>query len=204
MSMSSTSASPPRREPKQARACLRRAKFLEVAARLFGELGYDAVTMTAIAEHAQASIGTLYDYFPDKQDLALVLKTKYMEESDGYWATLLDGQSSLAKTALADLFIEGALVLGKEKPGFLALMTAPIAYARSGEARQPLRRAIAGALQRINPKLPSDRALINAHIVAEMIKGLLSAYQHALPKERGEIVKEFKKLMRLYLIEALR
>ena len=78
----STSATPPRRAPQQARAAIRRAKFLEVAANLIGEIGFDALTMTAIAEHAGASIGTLYDYFPDKQALGMAIMAQYTGGGD--------------------------------------------------------------------------------------------------------------------------
>jgi len=159
--------------------------------------------MTAVAEHSQASIGTLYDYFPDKQTLALALLAQYTEEADAHWKLILGRPSSLTKAALADLFVEGALAFVRERPAYLPLLGAPFTYSRSLAARQPLRRTIVDALQRMNPKMPVDRAFISAQIIVELIKGLLAIYKGTTPKDRDAVAVEFKKLMRLYVIETI-
>jgi AcrR family transcriptional regulator len=201
--MPSTSATRRRRNPQQARAAIRRAKLLEAAAQLIGQSGYEAVTMTAIAERAGASIGTLYDYFPDKPSIALALMTQYAEEKDAHWKTMLRDPETLTRTALADLFVEGTLEFMRERPAYLPLMGAPVAYARSAARRRPLRMTIVGALQTMNPNLPDDRALIDAEVIVQLIKGLLSVYREAVPRERDQVAGEFKKLMKLYLMEIL-
>ena len=201
--MASTSANARRRNPQQARATQRRATFLEAAARLIGEHGYEAVTMTAIAEKAQASIGTLYDYFPDKHSLALALKTQYFQEIDEHWKLLLCDPTTLTKAALADLFVEGALSLVKLWPAYLPLLDASLAFARSATARRPLRKTIAGALQAIHPHLADDRAFIHAQVIVELIKSLLSVYKHSAAAEREAVAEEFKRLLRFYVVEAL-
>jgi AcrR family transcriptional regulator len=160
--------------------------------------------MTAIAEQAGASIGTLYDYFPDKQSIALALMAQYTEETDEEWKALLHDPQSLTRKALADLFVEGALRLVHERPAYLPLMGAPVAYTRSQSLRRPLRKAIVSALKAMNPKLTDSRAFINAEVIVQLIKGLLSVYRETVPKEREKVAEEFKKLMRLYLLESLR
>ncbi len=173
-----------------------------MAARLIGELGYEAVTMTAIAAQAQSSIGTLYDYFPDKQAIALALKIQYTEEADAHWKTLLSHPAGMTKPALADLFVEGALTLVRERPAYLPLMG--VVYARSASLRRPLRKTIVGALQTMNPKLPENHAFVIAQVIVQLIKALLLVYKESAPKERALVAAEFKKLMRLYLMETLR
>ncbi len=184
------------------RATRRRATFLAAAAHLIAEQGYEAVTMTAIAARARASIGTLYDYFPDKQSVALALKTQYIQEIDERWKVILGSSSPLNKAALADLFVEGALGLLKDWPAYLPLLDAPVVYTRSPAARRPLRKTIAGALQAIQPRTPDDRAFLYAEVIVELIKSLLSVYKHSAPKEREAIGEEFKKLIRFYVVEA--
>src|SRR6187402_2033047 len=202
MRVPSTSANP-RRRPQQSRAELRRASFLQAAEQLFGNLGYEAVTMTAIAEQAQASIGTLYDYFPDKPALALVLITKYMHEAAAHWANFLKRPPSRGKGSIADAFIEGILEFARDRPAYLPLFGAPIGFARSRADREPLRRTIAAALQNLKPGLTADQAFLHAQVVVEIIKGMLSVYRQAPPKDRKGVVDEFKKVMRLYLTDTL-
>jgi len=200
--MASTSASS-RRKPQQERAALRRAKLLEVAERLIAEQGYDGVTMTAIAEQAGASIGTLYDYFPDKTAIAVVLKTRYVERGDAHWKELMSRAGKMTRDELAEVFVEGALELVKELPAYLELMGAPVMYTRSQSLRRPLRKSVVGALQTMKPKLAEERAFIHAEVIVQLIKGMLTVYREAAPREREKVAEEFKRLFRLYLMEAL-
>jgi AcrR family transcriptional regulator len=192
-----------RREPQQERAALRRAKLLAAAERLIGEVGYEAVTMTAIAEQAGASIGTLYDYFPDKTAIAVALKTQYVERGDAHWKELLSRAKEMTRDELAELFVEGALELVKELPAYLELMGAPVMYTRSSSLRRPLRKSVVGALQAMKPKLADERAYIYAEVIVQLIKGMLTVYREAAPRERVKVAEEFRRLFRLYLMETL-
>ena len=182
---------------------MRRAKFLKVAEKLIAEHGYDAVTMTAIAAGAGASIGTLYDYFPDKTALAVALKTEYVALGDAHWKRLLSRADEMTREELATLFVEGALALAKELPAYLELMGAPVMYTRSASLRRPLRKSVVGALQAMNPKLEEAQALIYAEVIVQLIKAMLTVYREAAVKEREKLAGEFKKLFRLYLMEIL-
>jgi len=56
----------PRRQPKQHHAKETRQRVLDAAAQVFAERGYSAGTTNRMAEHAELSIGSLYQYFPNK------------------------------------------------------------------------------------------------------------------------------------------
>jgi AcrR family transcriptional regulator len=56
----------PRKVPGQQRAAETRQRLLEAAARVFSEYGYAAGTTNRIAAVAGHSIGSLYQYFPNK------------------------------------------------------------------------------------------------------------------------------------------
>ena len=195
----STVASVTRRKPQQARASARRARFLEVAARLIGEQGFEAVTMTAIAAAAEASIGTLYDYFPDKRTLGLALMKQYASEVDAHWASFLRAPEPVDDKAFADRFVDIMLAFLRERPAYLPLVSAALGYSRTAAARQPLRRTIAGALQARNAGLTDEQAYLAAQIVVEMVKGLVSVYKQTAVRGREAVVVEFKRVLRLYV-----
>ncbi|MET7800720.1 TetR/AcrR family transcriptional regulator [Streptomyces decoyicus] len=56
----------PRKQPKQVRGELTRERILVAAAQVFAEYGYAAETTNRIAERAHVSIGSLYQYYPNK------------------------------------------------------------------------------------------------------------------------------------------
>src|SRR5580692_9657781 len=77
-------------------------EYLDTAAGLFAEVGYEATTMTAIAERAGSSIGGLYRYFPDKPTLALALHRQYSQEVEGVWTPLFKEAKTLSAAEFAE------------------------------------------------------------------------------------------------------
>jgi AcrR family transcriptional regulator len=66
-----TAVPEPRKTPRQARSRATCAAIVEAAARILETDGDDGLTTNRVAELAGVSIGTLYQYFPDK--LAIVM-----------------------------------------------------------------------------------------------------------------------------------
>ncbi|MGA7466612.1 TetR/AcrR family transcriptional regulator [Mycobacterium sp.] len=75
----------PRKQPTQHRAAKTRQRILDAAAHVFAEHGYIAGTTNRIAEHAGLSIGSLYQYFPNKDAVLRALMDAHVDAG----ATLL-------------------------------------------------------------------------------------------------------------------
>src|SRR5580692_3021593 len=136
--MPSISSNPMRVAPQQERSERRLAAFLDAAAELFAELGYDATTMTAIAERSGSSIGALYNYFPDKQAIALTLLNAYAQELEAHWKPLMEQAANLTHHEFANLFIERITDLARKRPAYLTLLAAPVQLRRDPAARRAL------------------------------------------------------------------
>jgi AcrR family transcriptional regulator len=67
----------PRKLPRQRRAKQTVDAILEATAHILTHEGYDAVNTNLIAERAGVSIGSLYQYFPNKEALFAALKTRH-------------------------------------------------------------------------------------------------------------------------------
>jgi AcrR family transcriptional regulator len=68
----------PRKQPQQRRSALTRQRILEAAAHVFADHGYAAGTTNRIAEQAEISIGSLYQYFPNKDAILVELMTAHV------------------------------------------------------------------------------------------------------------------------------
>jgi AcrR family transcriptional regulator len=78
--------------PRQARAAQTVASIVEAAAQILEKGGLAAFTTNAVAERAGVSIGTLYQYFADKNALLMALAREEMATALGEVGRALQGE----------------------------------------------------------------------------------------------------------------
>jgi AcrR family transcriptional regulator len=71
----------PRKQPTQERSKQTVAAILEATFRVLDEVGGDGLTTTRVAEIAGVSVGTLYQYFPNRDALINALLADHLERS---------------------------------------------------------------------------------------------------------------------------
>lgn len=79
-----------RRKPQQARSQKLVGWILHAAAQVFAERGYAGGTTNHIAEKAGVSIGSLYQYFPNKTAILTALALEHLSEGEALAQKLLD------------------------------------------------------------------------------------------------------------------
>ena len=88
----------PRKEPRQARARHTVEAIIEASARILEEQGHGGFTTNTVAELAGVSVGTLYQYFPDKDALlgALIAReTSLLVEEAAAACSMAAGEQAL-------------------------------------------------------------------------------------------------------------
>ncbi|MFZ0340626.1 MAG: TetR/AcrR family transcriptional regulator [Terracidiphilus sp.] len=73
----------PRKTPVQARAAVTVGAICEAAIQVLLSHGADRLTTTRVADRAGVSVGTLYQYFPNKQALLFAVFEAHMENVTG-------------------------------------------------------------------------------------------------------------------------
>jgi len=76
----------PRKDPRQRRSRHTVDRILSAAARIFDEQGYRGTTTNHVATAAGVSIGSLYQYFPNKDALLAALAQRHVDEALGILA----------------------------------------------------------------------------------------------------------------------
>ena len=192
------------KEPKRARGKQRVATLIDAGAELFAEKGYEATTMTEIAQRAGAAIGSLYQFFPSKEALAEALFNRYAERAAASFARVEELAPGRQARELADLFIDYKLALRTDRDATIALSSA---VAGIVERRRPLgdalRGRIAAILRAANRDLSEDEAAAAAVIVSQVMK-IIPALAATEDERPLQLVSEARKLMALYVGEVLR
>src|SRR5215510_5098878 len=89
----------PRKQPRQRRSKETVEAILEAAARILVRHGYDGANTNRIAAAAGVSVGSLYQYFPNKESLVAALAA----ERTGRISAILEARmAQVAHAPLAD------------------------------------------------------------------------------------------------------
>jgi len=188
-----------RRVPQQDRGERRVAEVLEAAAAVIAAQGFEGTTMTEIAEKAGASIGALYQYFPNKDAIALALRRQYGEEMAAQWTAMLVQGSKLSVKQLVDRIFDMLIEFMQTRPAYIPLLSVPKTYRRDPVARNRLRELFADLFREKRPELSKEEAFRIANVAMQIVKGMNPLYAEAKAGDREEIVREFKVVLTGYL-----
>jgi AcrR family transcriptional regulator len=89
MSMAASKRARLRRAPQQARSRLTLDQILTAAAQVFASRGYAAGSTNHIARRAGVSIGSLYQYFPNKEAMVVLLLERHVQQAEAVLEELL-------------------------------------------------------------------------------------------------------------------
>lgn len=192
----------PRR--RQARGERRIAQLLEAAAAVFCTTGYTAASTNAIAREAGVSPGTLYQFFPNKEAIAIELGDRLMHEMRETYGEAL-GPVAPATTleeavgAAVDRFV----AFNCEHPVFFALMHGPDVPGRIAEEHDALHLTLVsrveGLLSAFLPDTPADDITRTAQVCLGIYKAgleLILAHEGA---ERAAYIRELKNVLFRYV-----
>lgn len=90
-----------RKSPRQKRATATFEAIVEAAAHILREKGAKELTTNAIAVRAGASIGSLYQYFPDKRAIVRALVEREFRRIEAARPALIDGDGPKAEIVRA-------------------------------------------------------------------------------------------------------
>jgi len=197
MSMSSYFAVAPK-APRQERGERRVAELLEAAEAVIAETGYEAATMSAIAERAGAAIGSLYQFFPNKACITQALRIEYARRFGVLLAPLAAPARSQNRETLVGHLIDLTVRFVEAHPALPALLDAPRITRAPAAMRNVLRQRLAAVLLAQSPKLARDQALRMGTVTLQVIKAMNQLYAELPPAERRKIVQEFKMLLLAY------
>lgn len=191
-----------RRAPVQTRAKHRVHHILDAAAALIAEVGVDNTTTNAIAAQARISVGTLYQYFPNKEALVRALAVRYLEslevalpipagDDPAQWSLPQEVQRAIQ---VLERFIE-------QHPGFPHVYRA----ARGASDPESLRLLdhgkahFAAVFARRAPWVAPEERQAHATVAVEGAHSLLVVATGSAPDQQRRLVRELITMLVRYL-----
>jgi AcrR family transcriptional regulator len=193
----------PRR--RQARGERRIAQLLEAAARVFATTGYTAASTNAIAREAGVSPGTLYQFFPNKEAIAIELGSRLMHEMRQSYDEVLTPITS-DTTPLEEVIagtVDRFIEFNCRHPAFFVLMHGPDIPGRIAEEHDALHTTLVARVETIlapfAPAAPQAAVTRTAQMCVGIYKAGLELILAHEGDEREAYVQELKGALVRYL-----
>ena len=196
---------PLRRRPRQPRGQRRIEAILDAAERVFAVMGYEATSTNQIAAEAHTSIGSLYQFFPNKEAILRALVARSQEQMrevlEGVFAS--DPQDELSPDQLLDRLLDPLVALYARGYRMLALFVALPRIGDGAQAGEPLVEEIIwrldARLARRMPGLSAERRELSVRMIVETVRALMPLMTTAEGQVRPEAVTELKRMLRAYI-----
>lgn len=197
----------PRKTPVQDRSRATIECILTAAAQVFEERGYAAGTTNRIAKRAGVSIGTIYQYFPNKDALAVMLLERHIQQGTTMFNRLLERAYATPRElrAVLRMFVEGMLELHAAGSRLQHLLLEevprpPRVERRLLEVENAAVEAIAGLL-RAHTRLPRRRLEAAAYMTVHAVQNLTNHFVAHPPERisRRQFANELVEMLEAYL-----
>lgn len=187
--------------PRQSRGKARVEALLKAAETVFAEKGFEAATMTQIAAEAGASIGSLYQYFPTKDDLASELHGRQLDAFAAMLEELAVTQAGQSVDEMAECLFGRLLTFLEENPAFIVVgnrrtIDPNVKKAARGRLRALIGKLLAGS----RPPVPKERRKPLAAVLLHLIRVAMQLREDDDLTIRDSAVAELRVMLRGHLI----
>ncbi|MEU0071107.1 TetR/AcrR family transcriptional regulator [Streptomyces sp. NPDC006332] len=192
-----------RRTPQQARSRARLTRVLEAAERVLVDEGVEALTTTRIAAEARVSVGSLYQYLPDRGAIIEALAAGYFAKLEATMDDLVGAAAAERWNDPVGVLVDAYTEIYRTEHGFRALWFGSGLTERTRAADREHKRRMADGIRRILLALGlagDDEALARSCHAAILTADALA--QEAFRADtRGDaaLLDEAKTMLRGYL-----
>lgn len=197
----------PRKIPQQKRSIERYQKIVNTAIELLGEVGYDDLTTDLIAERSGISVGSIYQFFPNKESIIYFhAESCYLILHDHFFK-LLDEELKKKKKFSPD-FIEFTLQSFEralnEVKGYRLINS--ILYTNQAllqldiESNERFAKSLAKkVILHLFPKVDKKRAYYSSLMIVETVDAVFKiAQRKGKATEKKAVIAELRNLLFVY------
>lgn len=199
-----------RKSPQQERAKETVRVILEACAQILHESGLEGLTTKRVAERAGVSVGSVYQYFPNKEALVEAIVDQQVDQ-------LLESARQMVRLAhdapieeVISVLARGLFVLQKQHALLPAVhrlsMTLPSSFVRRIQATEGLRDHVRRLLQRRAHEFrPMDPDLVS-FVISFSMHGILMGLDQGIEpwlSSEEELMIELERMLAAYLLPSV-
>jgi AcrR family transcriptional regulator len=199
----STKRAAVRRQPVQERGLRRMERILDAADAVIARIGYDAATTNAIARRARTAIGSLYQFFPNKESVLRALCERHFQRLHDIHERLFT--PDLNRLPFADMFeriVDTLAAYHDDNPGFQSLFfgsaTTPALAAAADRLRDECISRVDWLMSLRMPGVDAEVRRQLAAINVDTVRAVLPRAAAADPAQRETMLRELKRMMTIY------
>jgi len=166
----------PRKRPRQDRSRATVETVLEATARVLVKRGFDGLTTNLVAEAAGVSIGSLYQYFPNKAALVAALIEQHVDHMTSMMLSELTRVARLPATEAIRSVVELLIRAHAVEPELHRVLTEQVPrvgrMARLGEIEALCQRAVAELLVARKAELAIEDPEIAAFVLVSALEAI--------------------------------
>jgi AcrR family transcriptional regulator len=176
--------------------------------KLVEEQGYEATTTAAIAQEANVPIGTLYQFFSNKEAILEALAQQYAADMLTLRSTLFpEDIAQIPLPLLVDRTAEKLVKFVAQHRGFNYLFGSVWGSPEIAAATERMKREMVEGITQLilskSPWLSQTEAVIRAQTLLHLIQGILPMIEASRDKDDSAVMKEFKRAWLAYLTAAI-
>lgn len=199
-------ATPHRRTPLQARSAETVQAILDAAAALLGRVPFEQITTSRIAEEAGISVGALYRFYSEKQEIFDAIAVRELEAFRAQIEQSLSARRILlSPRKTLDRILDAYVTFLDERPHFRELALGQHISEATREQQSDPAAGPGGLLQDVFVRKfgikPGKALQFRIRVAAEVGDRLIAfAYRQPTSEARKAVVSELKDLLARYLI----
>jgi len=192
-----------RNEPIQARSSDRIAALLDAAAAVVDEVGIERLTTALVADRAEASIGTVYRYFPDRIAVLTALSTRSVDRFLRQFESDLAEKQPETWVDAVVVSIGSSVTMHRNEVGFTSIRLGDLVSSPETDVSRIKTHRIAQTLRDVlidSYGMPQAESLLTGlEVAVTMIDALLVRAFLLTGKGDATIIGECEKVVRAYL-----
>jgi AcrR family transcriptional regulator len=197
----------PRRVPQQIRSQRRVEKILRAATDVFAEVGFEHATTNAIAEHADVSIGSLYQFFPNKAAILSALNDRCLTElrdvlGSAFDGALASGSETLSVNDLIDRIVDALAEFQCRIGPLMGVLTSfrSSEFSRTEDSLNfEVGRRVEWLLARHFPHVPLERCAVIACVVVSATDAVFCRVAVSDEATQERLVAEVRTMLKAYI-----